>query len=71
SEDDWSAIEFGEHNEYLTSATIHYNSADPDDTGDTEDTDLMRGDINGDGVIDAADLTLLARYVGKIISSLD
>ncbi len=71
SEAEWNAIEIGSYNDYLTSATVHYNSTGPDDTGDTEDTDLMRGDINGDGVIDAADLTLLARYVGKIISSFD
>ncbi len=62
SEDDWSAIEFGEHNEYLTSATIHYNSTGAEDEPD----ESTPGDLNGDGKVNAGDLTILARHVGKV-----
>ncbi|MCC8077399.1 MAG: leucine-rich repeat protein [Oscillospiraceae bacterium] len=76
SEADWNAIEIGEANEYLTSATIHYNSTGPEDTDDTDDdtsgdssgvTDSTTpGDLNGDGEVNASDLTILARHVGKV-----
>ncbi|MCD8389405.1 MAG: leucine-rich repeat protein [Oscillospiraceae bacterium] len=76
SEADWNAIEIGEANEYLTSATIHYNSTDPEDADDTADdtsgdssggTDSTTpGDLNGDGEVNASDLTILARHVGKV-----
>ncbi len=77
SEDDWNAVKiFGSNNSYLTSATIHYNSTGPEDTGDTDTggggdssggTDAATpGDLNGDGEVNASDLTILARHVGKV-----
>ncbi|MCD7902842.1 MAG: leucine-rich repeat protein [Oscillospiraceae bacterium] len=76
SEAEWNAIEIGSNNDYLTSATIHYNSTGPEDTDDTGDTDTSggggdsdestSGDLNGDGEVDASDLTILARHVGKV-----
>ncbi|MCD7861394.1 MAG: leucine-rich repeat domain-containing protein [Oscillospiraceae bacterium] len=35
SEAEWNAIEIGSNNDYLTSATIHYNSTGPEDADDT------------------------------------
>ncbi len=68
SEDDWNAIRIGEENECLTSATIHYNSVI--DTTDTDDEPASPaatpGDLNGDGEVNASDLTILARHVGKV-----
>ncbi len=62
SENDWNAIEIGEYNAPLTSATIHYNS-----TGAGDETDESTpGDLNGDGEVNASDLTVLARHVGKV-----
>ncbi len=77
SEAEWNAIEIGSNNDYLTSATIHYNSTGPEDADDTGDTDTSGdssggtdaatpGDLNGDGEVDASDLTVLARHVGKV-----
>ncbi|MCD7903489.1 MAG: hypothetical protein LUF91_07025 [Oscillospiraceae bacterium] len=37
----------------------------------TDETYLANADATGDGNVDASDLTKLAQYVGKIISSLD
>ncbi|MCC8090661.1 MAG: dockerin type I domain-containing protein [Oscillospiraceae bacterium] len=37
----------------------------------TDETALANADVTGDGNVDASDLTKLAQYVGKIISSLD
>ncbi|MCD7768152.1 MAG: dockerin type I domain-containing protein, partial [Oscillospiraceae bacterium] len=37
----------------------------------TDETYLANADVTGDGEVDASDLTKLAQYVGKIISSLD
>ncbi len=67
SEGDWNAIEIGSINAPLTSATIHYNSVI--DTGDADDeptATTIPGDLNGDGEVDASDLTVLARHVGKV-----
>ncbi|MCD7767349.1 MAG: dockerin type I repeat-containing protein, partial [Oscillospiraceae bacterium] len=61
-ENDWNAIEIGEYNDPLTSAAIHYNSTGPED----ETGDFIPGDLNGDGEVDASDLTVLARHVGKV-----
>ncbi len=62
SEDDWNEIEIVGYNEGLTSATIHYNS-----TGAGDETDeSISGDLNGDDEVDAGDLTILARHVGKV-----
>ncbi|MCD7902690.1 MAG: leucine-rich repeat protein [Oscillospiraceae bacterium] len=63
SEADWNAIEIGKANEYLTSATIHYNSTSADDEPASPTTP---GDLNGDGEVNASDLTILARHVGKV-----
>ncbi|MCC8155894.1 MAG: leucine-rich repeat protein, partial [Oscillospiraceae bacterium] len=62
SEAEWNEIEIGSNNDYLTSATIHYNSTVPED----ETGDFIPGDLNGDGEVDASDLTVLARHVGKV-----
>ncbi|MCD7903072.1 MAG: leucine-rich repeat protein [Oscillospiraceae bacterium] len=62
SETEWNAIEIGSYNDYLTSATIHYNSTGPED----ETGDSTPGDLNGDDEVDASDLTILARHVGKV-----
>ncbi|MCD8001306.1 MAG: leucine-rich repeat protein [Oscillospiraceae bacterium] len=67
SEDDWNTIAIGSDNECLTSATIHYNSVI--DTGDADDAPTApatSGDLNGDGEVNASDLTILARHVGKV-----
>ncbi|MCD7786830.1 MAG: leucine-rich repeat protein [Oscillospiraceae bacterium] len=61
-ETDWAAIDIGDGSEFITSATIHYNSTGPDD----ETGDSTPGDLNGDGEVDASDLTVLARHVGKV-----
>ncbi|MCD8256036.1 MAG: hypothetical protein LUC40_02510, partial [Oscillospiraceae bacterium] len=37
----------------------------------TDETALANADVTADGDVDASDLTKLAQYVGKIISSLD
>ncbi|MCD7767890.1 MAG: dockerin type I domain-containing protein [Oscillospiraceae bacterium] len=76
SEDDWNTITIGSDNDPLTSATIHYNSTGPEDADDTDDdtsgdssggTDSTTpGDLNGDGEVNASDLTILARHVGKV-----
>ncbi|MCD7902861.1 MAG: leucine-rich repeat protein, partial [Oscillospiraceae bacterium] len=62
SEAEWDAITISNNNSYLTSATIHYNSTGAgDETGDS-----TLGDLNGDGEVDASDLTIFARHVGKV-----
>ncbi|MCC8091352.1 MAG: leucine-rich repeat protein, partial [Oscillospiraceae bacterium] len=70
SEAEWNAInianievETGSNNDYLTSATIHYTTTDADDEPASPTTP---GDLNGDGEVDASDLTILARHVGKV-----
>ncbi|MCD7853317.1 MAG: hypothetical protein LUG15_04980 [Oscillospiraceae bacterium] len=61
-EDDWNAVEIGSCNEYLTSATIHYNSTgDTGDAGDAPTAPATSGDLNGDGEVNAGDLTILDR----------
>ncbi len=63
SEAEWNEIKIYGDNEHLTSATIHYNSTGPEDeTGDS----TTPGDLNGDGEVNAGDLTILARHVGKV-----
>ncbi|MCD8390067.1 MAG: leucine-rich repeat protein [Oscillospiraceae bacterium] len=64
SEDEWNAIEIGDGNTNLTSATIHYTTTDADDEPTSPAT--TPGDLNGDGEVDASDLTILARHVGKV-----
>ncbi len=72
SEAEWNEIEIGSNNDYLLSATIHYNSTGPEDADDTSGdssggTDSTTpGDLNGDGEVNASDLTILARHVGKV-----
>ncbi|MCD8358465.1 MAG: leucine-rich repeat protein [Oscillospiraceae bacterium] len=61
SESEWKEISIsGGNSSYLTSATIHYNS-----TGAASNTSTP-GDLNGDGEVNASDLTILARHVGKV-----
>ncbi|MCC8090656.1 MAG: dockerin type I domain-containing protein, partial [Oscillospiraceae bacterium] len=82
SEAEWNAITIDSRNDPLLSATIHYNSTGSDSTGDTGSTEdtgdadtsggsggtdaATPGDLNGDGEVDASDLTILARHVGKV-----
>ncbi|MCD7767592.1 MAG: leucine-rich repeat protein, partial [Oscillospiraceae bacterium] len=63
SEDEWNAIEIGDGNTNLTSATIHYTTTDAEDEPTSPATP---GDLNGDGEVNASDLTVLARHVGKV-----
>ncbi|MCC8090027.1 MAG: leucine-rich repeat protein [Oscillospiraceae bacterium] len=63
SEAEWNEIEIGNNNVYLISATIHYNSTSADDEPASPTTP---GDLNGDGEVNASDLTILARHVGKV-----
>ncbi len=63
NEDEWNAIEIGDGNTNLTSATIHYTATDADDEPTATTTP---GDLNGDGEVNASDLTILARHVGKV-----
>ncbi|MCD8128722.1 MAG: leucine-rich repeat protein, partial [Oscillospiraceae bacterium] len=71
SEAEWNEIEISSNNDYLISATIHYNSTGPEDAdtsgGSSSGTDAATpGDLNGDGEVNASDLTILARHVGKV-----
>ncbi|MCD8390066.1 MAG: leucine-rich repeat protein, partial [Oscillospiraceae bacterium] len=58
SEEDWNAIEIGTENDCLLNATIAYDSGSEGST--------TPGDLNGDGEVNASDLTILARHVGKV-----
>ena len=72
--EEWNGIEIDNDNEYLTNATIHYNSLMPDTTDSDTETDgkpELYGDINGDGKVTAKDSMTVQRYAIKLATLTD
>lgn len=54
TEDQWNSMLVGSDNEYMDAARLHLNG---------EQDDVIIGDINGDGSVSLADVTLLLKHI--------
>lgn len=65
TKEQWNKINFGDGNDYLTNANIHFASTPPTDPTKPK-YDI--GDVNKDGYISIDDATLVQEHIAKILA---